>query len=76
MSYKDWGFEKSKPRVEKYPCATPGCNNFVYFSERDEKFYREKGWVDEKGNVIKPKRCKACRERRKAQRDGGMDQWR
>jgi len=58
MSYKDWGFEKSKPRVEKYPCATPGCNNFVYFSERDEKFYREKG------------------ERRKAQRDGGMDQWR
>ena len=52
-----------------YPCIEPGCTNRVYFSPRDEEFYRQKGWTDPQGNVIKPKRCKYHREMRKKQRE-------
>ncbi len=49
--------------VEKYKCIT--CNNFIFFGDRDRAFYIKQQYIDEKGEPIKPKRCKECRERMK-----------
>jgi len=35
------------------------CNNDFYFTDRDQQFYAENGYS-------KPKRCKPCRDTRKA----------
>jgi len=54
---------------EKYKCIVKDCTNYIVFGTRDEEFYRKKGWVDNKGNVIKPKRCKMHREEAKRFRE-------
>lgn len=40
------------------------CGQEFVFTERDQEFFAEKGFVD-------PKRCKPCRDKKKARRDGG-----
>lgn len=39
------------------------CNQEFIFTARDQEFYAEKGFNN------KPKRCKTCREKRKAERN-------
>jgi len=38
------------------------CGNEFVFTARDQAFYAEKGFTNE------PKRCKECREKRKAEK--------
>ena len=38
------------------------CGNEFIFSARDQEFYAEKGFTNE------PKRCKPCRDKRKAEK--------
>lgn len=42
-------------------CVDCGCE-FV-FTARDQEFYQEKGFTNE------PKRCKSCRDKKKAERN-------
>ena len=41
------------------------CGTTFLWSADDQEFFREKGFIDP------PKRCKACRQARKQQRQGG-----
>ena len=38
------------------------CGTEFVFTARDQEFYKEKGFTNE------PKRCKACRDKKKAER--------
>lgn len=38
------------------------CGNEFAFTVRDQEFYEEKGFTNE------PKRCKSCRDKRKAEK--------
>lgn len=61
--------EKERKEVvvlEEKGCITPGCNNMVVFTNIDEDYYREKGFLKPNGQVSRPSRCKPCRIRRKA----------
>jgi len=40
------------------PCEEHGCSEVIIFTERDQKFYEERGWSP-------PKRCKPHREEKK-----------
>lgn len=40
------------------------CRQSFDYTERDQEFYATNGWTP-------PKRCRACRQDRKAQRDAG-----
>ncbi len=40
------------------------CGTEFLFTVRDQEFYAEKGFTNE------PKRCKACRDKKKAQKSG------
>jgi hypothetical protein len=42
-------------------CIEPDCGKEFYFKESDQKFYEEKGFAP-------PKRCFACRKKRKEAR--------
>ena len=39
------------------------CGTEFVFTARDQEFYQEKGFTNE------PKRCKACRDKKKAERN-------
>ncbi len=39
------------------------CGSEFIFTARDQEFYQEKGFTNE------PKRCKACRDKKKAERN-------
>ena len=41
------------------------CGTDFEFTSNEQAFYAERGFTNE------PKRCKACRDRRKSERDGG-----
>lgn len=41
------------------------CSRDFYFTERDQNFFKEKGFSN-------PKRCKNCRNKKKAQNGGGI----
>lgn len=41
------------------------CSEEFIFSAQEQDFYQEKGFENE------PRRCKPCRQKRKAQRSGG-----
>jgi hypothetical protein len=45
-------------------CIEAGCGRTFIFEAGEQKFYAEKGFTP-------PKRCKPCRDERKAQRNGG-----
>lgn len=51
--------------IEKYPCIESGCNNMIFFGSRDYAYYKQKGWVNEQGDPIKPKRCKYHRAKKR-----------
>lgn len=52
--------------TDKYKCRNFNkCGNMIVFTERDNEFFVQKGWVDEDGRVQKPKYCKPCRLERK-----------
>lgn len=42
------------------------CKQEFIFTARDQEFYAEKGFNN------KPKRCKACRDKRKAERNSNQ----
>lgn len=42
------------------------CGTDFTFTAREQEFYHEKGFDNE------PKRCKACRDKRKAEKNGRM----
>ena len=44
------------------------CKQEFVFTARDQEFYAEKGFNN------KPKRCKACRDKRKAERNNQNQQ--
>jgi len=41
------------------------CGNEFVFTEGEQEYYQERGFTE-------PKRCKACRDLRKRNRDGGQ----
>ncbi len=45
------------------------CGNEFVFTVNDQQFYKEKGFINE------PKRCKACREKRKQERANRENQF-
>jgi hypothetical protein len=53
--------------VEKYPCVK-GCGNFVIFTSKDRDFFIKMGFVNEKGEVNKPKLCKSCKAKSRQNR--------
>jgi hypothetical protein len=59
-------------KKERYLCNVPGCKEYIIFGERDQEFYIQNGWVDEAGNINKPKKCKMHRaeaKKRKQERE-------
>ena len=54
---------------DRYKCIEPNCQNTIYFGSKDRAYYISRGWVDEMGEPIKPKRCKSCRAKRKAKQE-------
>jgi hypothetical protein len=63
--------EETNTNKEYYPCITPGCNNLIPWSDRDKGWYVQRGWTTKDGQIIKPKRCKSCREKIKLERYSG-----
>lgn len=62
-------FKKADNPEDYYPCATPDCPNKVRFTKEDEEKYKRLNFVDPKtGQVTKPRYCRDCREKRKAER--------
>jgi hypothetical protein len=55
--------------VLAYACKTSGCENTIYFTKEQEVKYRKLGFVNVLGEVVKPKKCKSCREKYKKQID-------
>lgn len=53
---------------DRYDCCEPDCQNSIYFGSKDREYYISRGWVDGKGEPIKPKRCRSCRARRNKER--------
>lgn len=53
--------------LDKYECKNyDTCHNLIYFTEKDQEYYLQKGWTYPDGSVVKPKYCKPCRVQRKA----------
>lgn len=50
------------PNFIKRVCIEPKCNKPFVISLKEKKFYEEKGWE-------LPKRCKECRQKRKAAKE-------
>lgn len=49
--------------ADKITCKD--CGQPFYFTERDQGFFKEKGWDP-------PKRCRDCRRQRKAAKEAGQ----
>lgn len=45
------------------------CGSEFIFTEGEQEFYKEKGFVDENGEINKPVRCAKCRSQRRQQRN-------
>ena len=52
-----------EPVNEDVKIKCQGCGEEFIFTVNEQKFYEEKG-------LMPPKRCKACREARKREREG------
>lgn len=50
------------PEYKDETIVCSDCGNEFIFTARDQAFYAEKGFTN------KPKRCKACRDKRKAEK--------
>lgn len=55
--------------IEQYACIEQDCTNLIYFGSKDRDYYISRGWVDDTGEPIKPKRCRSCRAKRKQNRN-------
>lgn len=53
--------------ADKYPCIVPGCPNMIIFTEKDRAFFVKMGFVNDQGQVTKPRKCKRHREEAKRQ---------
>jgi CxxC-x17-CxxC domain-containing protein len=51
--------------IEDKTLSCSDCSEEFIFTAQEQEFYQEKGFENE------PKRCKPCRQKRKAQRSGG-----
>jgi hypothetical protein len=55
--------------ITSYKCINPTCSNIIVFRERDREFFIKQGWVNSRGEVNMPKRCRSCRLEYKKQRE-------
>lgn len=52
--------------LDKYNCRNYSqCGNEITFTEKDNEYYIQRGWVHANGSPVKPKECKPCRIKRK-----------
>lgn len=55
--------------IRKWPCENfSTCGNTIFFGPKDEEYYKQQGWVRPDGSVIKPRRCKPCRAKKRAEK--------